>query len=112
MVSLTSGELRETYGIDLPTLRRSCPGALIGVASCEGVIWHGEPGRESLPAEDRLLDIVRSRGADECLFMLLDGGGRQALEEHICGCSTGVTRHWVDLRRGACCVLLAKNTET
>lgn len=105
MVSLTNADFQENYGIDLPTLRRTCPDALIGVVTREGVIWRGARGSPCWPAEDRLVDIVRSRDVDECLFLHTDGGTREALESRILSRGTEMRPYWVHVRRGACCLL-------
>ena len=108
MISLTHQEVQETYGIDLTALRQSCPGTLIGIVSPDGAIWRGDPTRQQLPDEDRLMDMVRSCGARECLVLLSDGEPRELLEHHCAGCPPGVKCTWIPTPRGAFCLLLGK----
>ncbi len=105
MVSLTREEVQEAYGIDLTALRQACPGALIGIVSPDGAIWRGDPTRHPLLDEDRLVDIVRSRGAGECLILHSAGESRQLLERQCSGCRPEVTPYWIPTPHGTFCLL-------
>jgi hypothetical protein len=106
MVAFTRDEVRAAYGIDLHALQEDCPDALIGVVTPNGVFWRGDPKREPPPSDAHLIEIVRSRGVEECLFLLLEGPSREALERH-CGAREKVVEpYWIPLRRRACCMLV------
>ncbi len=105
MVSLTREEVQETYGIDLRALRQACPETLIGIVSPNGAIWRGDPTRQPLLDEDRLVDIVRSRGARECLILQSDGESRELLERQCSGCRAEVTSNWITTPHGTLCLL-------
>lgn len=107
MVSLKSTDIHKAYGIDLQDLFESCSDAHVGVVTPSGVTWRGKEGRKPPPGEGWLVEILRSRGDRECLFLQVDGGSCAALRAHLQMCPAEVQTYWFPRNRCAC--LMVRN---
>lgn len=106
MVLSSKGNIRKTYGIDIQNLSETCAHVLVGVVTPSGVTWCGDDGRQRPPGEEWLVEILRSRGDEECLFLRVDGGSRAALLEHCQQCPSGVKPYWFPRNNCSCLLML------
>jgi hypothetical protein len=105
MVAINSADIHEAYGVDLRGLSESCSHVLVGVVTQSGVIWRGEEDRQPPPGEEWLVEMLRSRGEEECLFLQVDGASRAALQAHCQQCPAGVKTYWFPRNRCSCLML-------